>query len=506
MQWLESRTIAGPPPLTTNDMQQLAKLDLHQYIGDIFHTVYARLHLLEGNAREALPLLQSHIRQHPEQLRWHYYAAWAEMQLGEKEALLKRYCRLVGESELPGKENPMRESWSSHWMIACLLLDTDPSFDEKHHLQVYLRNIAKISPQYSSVIETRLALVSASYPFTFFWKPGDGSIEEDLEALRTGLGYAFYIRNYGQIKRYTLFPLFQRLPLVDQKMWQGILLLTIDDGAFPKGQMLGEGVRLSPAHSTASPSTIEQGRKFLEDVALQYGYQRAALILAVHYVEHGLLSRAKKMLQSFVLATKRADAKIQLLNLYITRLERNTATDIGKSVRQSELASRAYYAQGCLYLSEARYDHAASAFTTALTIPHISLPEDCDALARCAQFLTQPDIYDDMWSEIKQGNSREQKPFLLWCAFLARLWYASPADIVALWPNVNFLFDNLDSLTDETRVAIAQAITRACLRATSRTQAEVLIQMLARIITTSNHPPLKQLQKRSTASAAYKYY
>ncbi|MEO7021334.1 MAG: hypothetical protein ABI234_14345 [Ktedonobacteraceae bacterium] len=507
LQWLESRTINSSPPLTTKDMQQFTRLDLQQYVGDMFHTAYARLHLFEGNAREALTLLQSYIHQHPEQLRWHYYAAWAEMQLGEKEALLKRYCALIGERETFLKDDSRLKIWPGRWIIACLLLDTDPSIAEEPHLEADLHTIAKISPKYvASIIETRLALVSAKYPFSFSWKPGDGSLEEDLEALRTGLGYALYVRKSTMMKQYMLYPLFQHLPLADQKMWTGVMLLTTNDGESTKEQTPGNGAMLSPTYATASVDSIEQGCKSLEEVALQYGYHRAALILAVHYMEQGSLGQAKTMLQRFMTITRRTDAKIQLLNLYIAHLERSTAVDIGKSVRQPELAARAYYTQGCLYLSEARYDRAINAFDTALAIPHTALSEDCYALTQCAQFLAHPDIYSDIWPDIKQLNVREQKPFLLWYTFLARLWYAPPADIVTLWQNIGFLFDNLDGLADETRIAIAQMITRACQRATSQTQAEAFMHMLAQITRTSSHSMLKQLQNKCIALSAYKQY
>lgn len=503
--WLESYAIGGAPPLTTNELLQFARLDLQHYVGDIFITAYARLHLVEGNAKEALVLLQSHIQKYPEQPRWHYYAAWAEMQLGEKEALCDRYHSLVEKKETSGKQEFSRKSWPGCWTIACLLLDTDPSLDEKYGLQLYLRETARTFPQYASVIRTRLDLASATYPLPFTWKPGSGLFEEDLEALRTSLGHALYTRNYARMKRYTRHSLFTHLPVADQKIWTGAMLLRAGDGESTKKQGPENGAR-SSSEQINSTDTIEQGRKLLEDVAHHYNYQRAVLILAVHYLECGLLSRAKRMLHSFMTVTGRADAKIQLLKQYIDRVERNTVADIGKSVQQSDLAARAYYAQGCLYLSEARYESAARAFDTALATPHSSLPENCYAFMQCAQFLAAPAIYDDIWHDIKQLSPKEQNPFLVWCAFLARLWYASPADILALWPNASVLFDHLDNFAEETRIVIAQAITRACQRATSQEQVNILMHMLSRIIATHAHLMFKRLQSIGIASAVCKQY
>lgn len=504
-QWLESRTSNNPPPLTTNSMQQFAALGVPQYVGDVFLTAYARLHLLEGNAREALALIESHIQRHPEQLYWHYYAAWAEMQLGEKEALGNRYHFLVNREGTPGEYQFTQKNWPGCWLVACLLLDTDPSFDEKYDVQLYLREIAKVSPQYASVIETRLALASARYPLTFTWRPEGGSIEEDLEALRTGLGYALYIRDYAQMKQYTLSSLFQHLPIVDQKMWMGTMLLMVGNEESTEEQRSENKMIFSPTPSVTL-DIIEQGRQQLEEVASQYNYQRAVLILAVHYLDCNLFTRAKNMLQSFITATGRTDTKIQLLKLYIARLEGNTVADLGKSVRQRELAARAYYAQGCLDLREARYESAARTFQTALVIPYRSLPEDCYSLEQCAQFLAAPGAYNDLWGSIKHISAKEQRPFLIWCAFLARLYYASPADIAGLWPNICTHFENLARLADEARLAIAQMITRACQQATSREQFEIFMQMLSRISTASTHPMLKRLRNVSIASIVCKNY
>ena len=86
-----------------------------------------------------------------------------------------------------------------------------------------------------------------------------------------------------------------------------------------------------------------QGRTLLEEAAIKYGYQRAALALAVYFLEQNKLRQAKQFLERT--AAGRTDPKIELLRAYVDacegRLER-VAEQFEKLIIRGE--PRAHYA------------------------------------------------------------------------------------------------------------------------------------------------------------------
>src|SRR5207245_628448 len=74
-------------------------------------------------------------------------------------------------------------------------------------------------------------MARSMHPPAMQWKVGYGTIEEDLEALRSVLGYAFYTKDQQKMGQLILLPLFQRLPLTDQEMWRGLHALIMGDQA-----------------------------------------------------------------------------------------------------------------------------------------------------------------------------------------------------------------------------------------------------------------------------------
>ncbi len=244
-QWLDSSTIEGPPPLTSRDIKLLSTFKIRSSTGDFIDTILGRLYLLEGRADLAANVFRDFLTHHPDQLRWNYYATWADMLSGSNNNLMKRWNNVA--------------AWSGHWTIACLLLDIDPTIDSKLNLRDKLINLVRANAAYAPVIRARLALINDTRPSTLQWRLGQGSIEEDMEALRTMLGVAFYVANYVQMAQLLATPLFQRLPIADQQMWQGLHLLYT-------GQQI-------------------QGEAILQKAATQYNYQRAKLILAAYLLK-----------------------------------------------------------------------------------------------------------------------------------------------------------------------------------------------------------------------------
>src|SRR5262249_4751149 len=152
-----------------------------------------------------------------------------------------------------------------------------------------------------------------------------GSVEEELEALRTALGYAFYKQDQAKMAQLLKTPLFRRLPPVDRKMWSGLLaLLTGDKQRF---------------------------RSFLEE-AVYAGYRRAALILAVHAVQGKRVVSVDEAQWFFDKAAKgRTDDKIKRLHKYINLLRNRLKTDSGQGRDASQpTAPELHFANGLFHL------------------------------------------------------------------------------------------------------------------------------------------------------------
>jgi hypothetical protein len=290
LHWLDSQTMAGFPPDTTQGLERFNGLDLHKYAGSVVDSVVGRLHLLEGNAARAAEILLPLAEKHPG--RWSYYATWAAILTSNRNAVERIYTAT--------------SQWSGKWTIACLLMDVDPALAEKRQLYSFLGMAAK-NPEmraYAHIIEARIALARSSLPSAVTWTTSAANLEENLEALRTHLGCAFYRRSGEVMARSMAQPLFRLLPLADRLMWRGLHTLLAGDQV--------------------------PGRALLEDAAIKFGYQRASLALAVYFLEQKKISEAKQFLERA--AGGRTDAKIGLLRAYIDACEGRTERAITQAV------------------------------------------------------------------------------------------------------------------------------------------------------------------------------
>lgn len=474
LRWLDSYETAGPPPAS---VQSLESLGLRKYAGDTLDAAIGRLYLLEGNARRAAEVLGPLADRHPERPDWSYYAAWAAALTGDGEGVARRFAAL--------------DKWSGRWTVACLLLDTDPALAERHKVYAHLSQVPKA---YTSIVATRLALARSTQPGQLDWKLNPRStLAENLEALRTVLGHALYTRDRSAMTQWIATPLFRRLSLADRIMWGGLHSLLSGDNA--------------------------QGRALLEEAAVKFGYQRAALALSVHLLEQNQVSQAKQLLDRAAAGLR--DTKIELLRAYIDACEGRTDA---AARRLDSLVSRgnprAHYALGNLYLHRADdakrvgqsdrtqlyREQARGAFSTALKAGRESVPRDCDVLARCAEFVARPDrgleSWAELWHKAERLDASRRRPWLVWNAILAQLWCGNPSRAAAACGEAVALLESADGLQDSALVAVAQAVAHACTKAGDVDQTDKMVTLLGYLSASSGQEAVKRFYRLGISAAA----
>ena len=204
------------------------------------------------------------------------------------------------------------------------MLDAGFTVAERNLTSSCLNKAINKKHTYARSIKARLALVHL-YPLEDVeWIAHDGSLEEDMEALRIALGSAFYKRNNELLAKLIDFPLFHRLPMPDRFLWRGLHQLSLKNYA--------------------------RGRKYLTEACDKFDYQRAALILTVHYLECNMLQEAKLFMKKVRTGTN--NSKIVLLRAYIEEQEgkgENAYSIYKKLLQRGE--TRAQYALGNYYVT-----------------------------------------------------------------------------------------------------------------------------------------------------------
>ncbi|MFL5704713.1 MAG: tetratricopeptide repeat protein, partial [Ktedonobacteraceae bacterium] len=479
LQWLNSSDLEGQPHRNAQYLEKLKDSGLDKYTGDVLNMAIGRLHLIKGNAQRAVNFLYPLVAKYPHKPQWGYYAALANVLVGDKEAVAHCFTTFT--------------DWPGNWTIACLLLDVDPVLAQKHKVYRYLEERARTQVDYASVISARIALARSTRPDEVKWDVGFASLEEDLESLRTFLGYAYYVQSSAQMQSQVTSPLFQRLPLADQIMWYGLQAL------------------LTSHHS--------EGRTLLEESATKFGYQRAALVLSVYLLERNLQDEAKHFLDR--VSDKHKDTKIELLMAFIDgykgKIDTST-TKLNKLAAANE--PRVQYALGNLYLRQAEemrksqrlvdarnyYMQAEIFFDFASQRERYSSLADSKALALSAKFAFSPKSYVDIWSGIEHLDSSHRQRWLVWQAFLARLWYGHPSDMAAIYEEIIPLMAFTEQMPNGAIIAITLALARLAKRVENIEQADALIKVLESISRSSDLPSLKQWCQIGIAAAANGYY
>lgn len=487
LNWLNSQMSTDLPLETIRNPERFKDLDLHKYVGDVVDLAIGRLYLLGGSAKQAAEVLLPLAERHPEQSRWGYYAAWAAMLTDNVGGVDRLYSA--------------SSKWVGRWTIACLLLDTDPTLAEKRQVYSYLTMAAKNLEirVYAPIIEARVALARSSLPTMGTWNVSTNDLEGNLEALRTSLGYEFYRRNSENMARSIAHPLFRLLPLADKVMWRGLHALLAGD------QM--------------------QGRTLLEEAAIKFGYRRAALTLAIHFLEQNKIGDARRFLEQ---ASKgHNDVKIRLLRAYLDLFEERIESATGqfeKLVTQGE--PRAYYALGNLYLhhaEEARKtgrsqqtrlyrEQAAGAFSAALKMDRQSIPGDCEILSSCAAFVANPEgtrgSSTRIWHELERQAVPRRRAWIVWNAALAQIWYGKPPEVAAACQELLVLLQqgtHLQLSASEIET-IARAVARTSHMVEDVDQSEALMKLLSYFSESSGLPAVKRFSQLVFTAAARKRY
>jgi tetratricopeptide (TPR) repeat protein len=475
IRWLDSRDMPGTTPGDTQTLEYLKNLGLKKYVGELLDVTYARVCLLVGNARRALEVLAPLVSKNIAHPQWNYYAAWASVLTGNTDGISNCFA--------------MSMLWPGSWTIACLFTDLDAKLAEKNSIPAFLKRTksSQIKEAFHPIIEARVALTQSRQPETVTWKAGLGYIEEDMEALRTVIGVAFYYRNAASMERLIAHPLFFRLPLAEQMLWRGLFALQIK-------------------------SQVQQAQELLDKAARQYGYSRAALVLVAHYLESNNIKQARHYLD--MVTSTRQDSKIWLFQAYIAVREGQLDTavkQLEKATTLPQSTPKVQYALGNLYLQKAvnahltgktehigRYrEQAAKVLDTALTKGKLELPADAAALVYCAQFVAYPQqrkqLYTKLWHEVERLDPFQRQHWVKWNAMLGQLWYGSSTEVVRAATEISTIIDSANRIVNDATVEVfAGSLASVSRRVEQVSQIEVIVSMLERLALRSELQTVKR--------------
>jgi hypothetical protein len=464
--WLDHQEVVEMPLDTIETLEHLRNLGLPTYAGDIVDATLGRLYLLSGNARRARDLLVPLLGTTMQLPQWAYYAAWAEMLAGNHDGVA--YCF----------SNAAR--WSGKWTTACLLIDIEPRLAEKSGAFSLLRGIlsspVQVKQSYLPAISTRLALATARMPPQLHWPRETGSLEEDLESLRTYLGALYYHHQHDEMERELTHSLFLRLPLAERLLWRGLIDLGNSDRR-------------------------KNGLALLDRAATGHRYYRACLVLTLYYVEANSLSAAQRYLN--MTAAIRDDARTAMVRAFIAgRMgQRESALQQLEQISAPlDMQARAFFARGILLLQQASQvavsgqtdeareyrEQAVELLASALSSGKEFLPGYAESSWHSAQFLAQPDRQNKsgatLWPKLERLDAAQRHPWLRWNAMLDCLWYGFPDEVVAASNEIIDMFAvarrTSHSVTEILVLALAAVSTR--LSPTSSTDSLlVMLEQLA---------------------------
>ena len=447
LQWLNNQSNDKYSPSNAKDIELLKGIGLQTYVGGKLDFVIGRLYLLEGNAHKAANILRPVVAKHLEHPQWKYYVIWADLLINDDANLAHNFASST--------------TWSGNWTIASLVLDTEPTIAEQHLATSQLKRAVNTKHPYAHYIKARLALIHMHVSEAVAWVMHDGSLEENMEALRIVLASAFYRRNTQLLAKLIELPLFYRLPFPDQDLWRGLCHFSTKNNA--------------------------QGRALLADSYKKFGYRRVALVLAVHYLEYDMLQEAKRFLNQ--VGTGKDNSKVALLRAYVEEREGDVQRAVATYktlLKQGE--ARAHYALGNYYLHQAKYSQAVEEFNNGLNEKNSTLPNDCTVIALCASFVINPKPVN-LWYELESLEPSQRQTWLWWNAFLARLWYGSASDAVATCDLIMPMLEYLGVERDTIALEITRALVRICFKVADIEQENKLtpvLESISRLINSSS--------------------
>lgn len=475
LNWLEDWNLAGPPPVAAGDLEGR---NLAKFVGTLsLDMALGRLYLLEGNASRASQILTPLADRIPSQPRWHYYVTWAAALAGERN-LTPHYSRLP--------------QWPGRWSVTCLLWDLDPGLATETG---FMTSLDEAPSPHLDLVKARLSLARGIVPPAGFgYESSAATLEEKLEGLRTVLGYEVFIGNHKGLAQHLASPLFARLPKADQVMWLGL--------------------------DSLIQGNLSQGRTLLGEAANRLGHPRASLALAAHLLENHTNQLDEPNMLLDRLASRGQHPKIDLLRAYLyNRKGRSGKTQEILEGLAARKEPKAFFALGDFYLrlaEEARQnkdleklrlyrDQAAKAFRTAWQEGSEVLPNECEILAICAEFLAYPDRCAASLANLSQGlqnlKSDRLPPWAVWTALLSCFNQGGPAEAAAITPSVLKLLDLTENLDDRLAAWLAQEVARQCSAAKDPATANQLVKLLDCLTGTGTSDEMKRYGRLGITAA-----
>lgn len=455
LRWLDSTTLGGAPPLHSYDIQQL---DIDRYVGDCVDMALGRLLLIEGRAEEAQQVLLRLSGNRSDEKRWNYYLAWAEGLSGDGKGVVAA--------------NEAASGWSAKWTVACLASDWDSNPKQVKALE---SELTQEKNGYGSVLAARVAMVRSSPPPPISWKKGSGLMEEDLEALRTAMGYTFFYGRPTALTKLTQTPLFQRLPLADQFLWSGLTLLLKGD--------------------------ISESKRLLTEARDKFQYHRAALVLAAHFVNSGSSDQSRGLLDFVDECIKTPKIDLLRASVEVHRGRLDSAESRLNSVASLDIPL-AHYGLGklCLVKGENErkiknaegfrtfHSNAERSFLESLYTDDGSIPKDCQLLASCSRFVAVPEDLKvnglgdcSAWPDAGVGRfSDDLVSWIKWNNALASLWAGNLAQVLSSFQEIEDLLAKAASVDGKLAEGIAAMLTRVFLLCCDSDESDRLMDCLVR--------------------------
>lgn len=467
LHWLNDRNATGTVPTTAQElgrhMQNIKDATFSPLIQPLISLALAHLHILEGNSHEAICLLEG-IQPDARYLHTYYYLAWAYT--------LTNNSRMVLRCLTDAK------AWNGSWTIACLLLGLDQELAKQHGIiEQHVDNRPLLIPDtYVPVFNFRIAQTCLRAPAKMRWTIGVGQLEEDLEALRSKLGHAFYTHDLSEMDTFLSMPLFQRLPVADRQTWQALRLLEGNEQA---------------------------AQKLLEEVVEKYHYRRASVILAIHLLRQGQQKRGWEIIRQLEPPGPRFDLLQAYEDLSARKL---TTTQQLLQKQDTHYEARAYYLLGNFYLQQAKdaqqrrdcslarkqSEGALIAFEHAQRYRQMGyvLPDDHQIYEDYAHAIANN---PGTAPESANGLQQNTDPQIVWETLLCQLFAERATTVAAACETLLNLLPQAQKLEDAFIITLSKRIAFCCKQAENVEQGEKMVHILQYLVKTSDLPEVHNL-------------
>lgn len=451
--WLDDPTAEGYAPA---DAARLAGFAITAEAGEWLDYAIGRMALLAGDVPRAATLLVPLADAHPGRPQWSYHATWALLLRGDREGVARRFDRA--------------RDRTGGWTVGCLMLDADPGRDADGTVS---RVIRTASGDYAELAEARIRLARAERVAAVRQPPpGNGTLAEDLEALRTVMGARAARHEHAALATMLRLPLFRRLPAAERLLWAGVAAL---------------------------PTDTRRGRALLTEAAQTH--RRAALVLAAHELASGRSDAATGLIAD---SGPTMGPKQELLVAWALARRGDEEAAIERLDRiASWRMPRARHLRGVLLLRSAIARRSAEGVDLAAeAASELGGAAENDpsilALARAAQLLAGGTIR----GAPAPRPSAPDHPWETWVLGLASITEDPTGVNLGVCESLVRLLDRTPRPPPPAVTALAAALTRACLLTDDGDRAKKLAELLGRIV--SEDAAIRRWRDLAT-TAAYRH-